>query len=362
MKPGIVISFLLLSAFVAAYVGPVTNLPVTGYWAMEGTLVRHPFIDQHDSLSGQEILELQDENGLSLWFSRYFFKDVCMLRQCRMIKLWLFWDGKGDYLGMHLLDDEPLTKSDHTKFSEADYKKLVGILRDTQSILRDLSPYDLEIEIESNEPDQIDAYSSATLPALSEVVVQDAVYTCHTLWHTVYGHTADAIYDILLQRTTLTYLEHLLGHGNPGYASLAIRLTAKRPEYHETFYPLIVDLIRSENKELSEQALAYFQPGIVKDFQVQRKLADVIPFLSPHKRNEIIWKFIAVNRTEPDVVVQLFDLFENKEIGVGSLNLLFQLVKPEYLSDQRITAILDRLATSENAYIRNLTNNQFKHN
>ena len=361
MKSGIVIFLLLINAPLFAVTGLGDDLPKTGYWTWEGKLIRHPFPDQRDSLSGQEVLELQDENGLSIWFSRYFFKDVCMTRQCRMIRLWLFWDGAGNYLGMHLFDDDPLTKSDHTNFSEADYDKLDGILHDNQSILKELSPDDLEIEIESDNPDPVDAYTSATLPALSEVVVQDAVYTCHTLWHTVYGHTGDAIHELLLQRTSPTYLEYLFAHADPTFSSLAIKLTAKYPEYHERFYPLIANAIKSENLELSKLALAYFQPGMIKDAQVQLSLAGVIAYVSPHNKNEIIWKLIDVNETGPDVLVQLFELFENNEIGVGSLNLLFRLIQAEHLEDQRITFILDKLASSENAYIRNLTNNYLNH-
>lgn len=324
---------------------------------MEGIQIRHPFPDKRDSLSGQEIIELQDENGLSIWFSRYFFKDVCMLRQCRMIRLWLFWDGAGNYLGMHLFDDEPLTKSDHTLFTEEDYKKLDRILRDTQSILKDLTPEDLEIEIESDDPNLPDAISSATLPALQEVMVKDAVYTCHTLWHTVYGPTANHIQELLMNRTSKSYLEQLFLHDNPLYTTLAVKLTAKNPEYHEAFYPLVANAIKSADPYLSGQALAYFQPEMVKNTSVQRLLVGVIPDVPPHTRNDIIWKLVDIIETDLEALADLFDLFENGKIGTGSLNLLLQLVEAEHLKDERITTALQRLASNENAYIRNLTTN-----
>ena len=58
------------------------SLPTNGFWAMEGTLVTHYFEDKTDSLSGPELFELQDENGLPIWFGRHIFKDVCISGKC----------------------------------------------------------------------------------------------------------------------------------------------------------------------------------------------------------------------------------------------------------------------------------------
>ena len=109
IKALIAIVFLLLSGF--------TEIP-PGFRQMdfsdrEGTLVIHHFENEVDSLSSPEIIELQYENGLSVWFSRHFYKDVCMTGECKMIRLRLFWDGAGNYLGMEIPEEEPLTKSLH---------------------------------------------------------------------------------------------------------------------------------------------------------------------------------------------------------------------------------------------------------
>ncbi len=360
MRIRLVSPVVVLALFAVAYVGPVSDMPQSGYLDMEGTLIRHPFPDKIDSLSGQEIIELQDENGLSIWFSRYFFKDVCMTRQCRMIRLWLFWDGAGNYLGMHLFEDEPLTKSDHTKFTEADYAILDGILHDRNSILKELRPDDLEIETTKNDEDAaVDAYSSATRPTLIQVVVENAVYTCHTLWHTVYGHTSGAIHDILMQRANEEYLANIFRNGNSVYVSLGIDLVANARGFHEAFYPAILRFIPSDDQELSDKALAYFEPEFLLDQQLQRALASLVPEVDANRKNEIIWKFIVAGKTDADVVWQLLEMFRRGEIGVGSLNLVFRLIRPEHLSDRRISSILDSFASSDNAYIRSLTNNQF---
>ncbi len=107
---------------------------------------------------------------------------------------------------MQLNEREPLTKSDHTPFEPQDYIRLDEILRDTVSILKDLQYEELVIEDTSQlsvddkskkKLFEVDGYSSATLPSLKEYVVKDAVFTCYTLWHTVYGETKVFIDDIL---------------------------------------------------------------------------------------------------------------------------------------------------------------------
>ena len=110
-----VLAAMLLLLF-PGFQNPFPERPQTGFWAMEGELVTHHFEEKADSLSGPELFELRDQSGLPVWFGRYIFKDVCISGECKMIRLWLFWDGAGNYLGMQVPEKEPLTKSDHTLF------------------------------------------------------------------------------------------------------------------------------------------------------------------------------------------------------------------------------------------------------
>lgn len=113
---------------------------------MEGVTVTHLLENSKDSLSDNKVIELQDQNGLTVWFGRYFFKDICTTGICRMVRLWIFWDGTGHYLGIQLDENDPLTKSDHTPFGLQDYTRLDEIMADTASILKDLRYEDLTVE------------------------------------------------------------------------------------------------------------------------------------------------------------------------------------------------------------------------
>ncbi len=342
--------------------------PTTGFWAMEGTLVTHHFIDQTDSLSGPELFELQSENGLPIWFGRHIFKDVCISGECKMIRLWLFWDGAGNYLGMQIPENEPLTKSDHTPFEPEDYKKLNEILRDTASILKTLQQEDLVVIPDSIDPHkayEVDGYTAATQPALEEVVVKDAVYTCHTLWHTVYGPVQTEIHQILENRISAKFLAKIFDSQKPEYISWAIESVGKHPEYHAGFYPEIMDYISSENSALANQALGYFRSELLADTTIQLQLVQLMKGtdIDMNIKYEILWKFIGTDRIHEKTVLNLLELFADQKIGVGAYNLILRLVTPEHINEnEQIVQILAHLSEDENGYVRNLTKRKLDEN
>ena len=333
--------------------------PESGFWAMKGTLVTHYFEDKTDSLSGPELFELQDENGIPIWFGRHIFKDVCISGICKMIRLWLFWDGAGNYLGMQIPEGEPLTKSDHTEFEPPDYQKLGTILRDTASILKNLKQEDLIIVPDTINPYkayEVDGYTAATQPALAEVVVKDAVYSCHTLWHTVYGPVQDTILKILKNRINEEFLEKMFASTKIDYSIWAIKNLSDYPEYHEQFYPKLIEFISSDSTVLVNCALGYFQPEFLSDTAVQNGLVHIMEDADMSVKYEILWKFIGFGQINDKALLNLLKQFDNQKIGVGAYNLLLRLVTTEHLNhNEQIAQLIESFSENKNGYIRNLT-------
>ncbi len=352
---GIIAGLIVLSA---GFSDKPPEKPQTGYWAMNGNLVTHYFADTTDTLSGPEIYELQDDNGLPIWFGRHIFKDVCMSGECKMIRLWLFWDGAGNFLGIQLHETEPLTKSDHTEFDSTDYKKLEAILGDSASVLKELNPEDLIIVPDSINPYQayeVDGYTAATQPAIAGAVVKDAVYTCHTLWHTVYGPAQNAIQKINHDRLNENYLSLWFNSPNPSYNSWALLIVKGFQEFHISFSLNILNCIKSENEALAKQALDYFQSSHLQEIVLQKKMAELIPDVSTREKYDILWKLTALKAIDEEVVLKLLHFFEEEKLDVGSLNLIFRMISAEHLQNKKIKQHIDTLSTHENNYIRNLT-------
>jgi hypothetical protein len=349
--PIILVTFLLLSFKIGE---ERKEFPTKGYWAMKGTLAIHAYFDEQDSLSGKEIYELKDENGLTIWFGRYIFKDVCITGICRMIKLWLFWDGAGNYLDIQMLDGEYLTKSDHTAFNTSDYKKLHAILSDRDSPLRNLTYEDLTSPPENNLPFKVDGYSSATRPALLEVVVKDAVYTCHSLWHTVYGSTRKKIIKILDDKSSSEYVKLMMTSKNPSYISWSIQQVFNKLEWHHEFYPQIIEYVNSDDELLYQLALDYFSDWKIKDERIQMELATIVPKVNSQRKIDILWKLIEIGEVDEDVVFELLKYFDAGIIRIGSLNLILKLIQPKHLEHNGIKNMMDKLALHNDLYVRNM--------
>lgn len=331
--------------------------PEENFLEWEGQRILHPFIDATDYSSDQFIIELQDENGMPVWFGRHIYKDVCISGKCKMIRLWLFWDAIGNYLGYQLHDDEPLTKSDHTIFEEHDYQKLNDILSTPSSVLGNLKQSDLVIIPDSIEnPYELDGYTAATQPVLSEVVVKDAVYTCYTLWHTIYGPIQEEIFSLLEEGIDSGFLTQMLEKNDPEKIIWVIETVKKHTEYNEEFYPQFIEYIKSEDDLLSGKALNYFRDDLLDDELIQKKLIDEMPFFNGKTNVELIWMLIENGGVPEGIFQQLIEYVAEGTLNVGSLNLVYKLFRVEFMKNNKeIEATLNKFLNGEDAYVRILT-------
>lgn len=343
---------------------------------MEGLMVSHVIENSSDSLSDNKIVELQDSNGLTIWFGRYFYKDICVTGVCRMVKLWIFWDGTGNYLGIQMDESEPLTKSDHTPFEPQDYIRLDEILRDTVSILKGLRYEDLVIEEKpqmSIVDDQskkilfevVDGYSSATVPSLKEYVVKDAVFTCYTLWHTVYGETKAYIDDLLKDRVNAAYIRKLL-NGSENQQLFALEMIRRNHSFSIEFESRVLPLVASQNKNISEKALSVITPQYLSNSENQLRFIELMDNSLPETKYGIIYKMELVDNLSTDAIVLLIDKYMTGKISAGGLNQIYKIIAKQMVNNQNILdnpeieKRLDQLSKHSDPYTANLTKNFLK--
>lgn len=333
---------------------------------MEGVTVTHLLENSKDSLSDNKVIELQDQDGLTVWFGRYFFKDICTTGICRMVRLWIFWDGTGNYLGIQLNEDDPLTKSDHSPFALHDYTRLDEILADTVSILKDLRYEDLTVEEEVEDGNislfEVDGYSSATTPLLKEYVIDDAVFTCYTLWHTAYGETKDYIDNLLRGRMNVEYITHLI-NGNDNQQLFALESIRQQNGYFPQFESRILNLITSQDSNIADKALSLITPEYLTDSKKQSHFVGLIKDARSAIKYEIIYRMQLVEKVSPDAIITLLDLFYAGDISQGALNHIFRIIEKQMAADKSIKedkAIQERLgklASHPDPYTSRLTKN-----
>jgi hypothetical protein len=372
----IVVAFLFICGFLLPPGNPSgTAFPSKDFLHMKGTVVTHIVKNSTDTLSENRILELQDDDGMTLWFGRYFYKDICVTGICRMVKLWIFWDCAGNYLGIQLDEKDPLTKSDHTPFEPEDYIRLDQILADTLSILKSLRYEDLVTdEITQPELDdnrnlmalfEVDGYSSATSPTLKEYVVKDAVYTCYTLWHTVYGETKVNIDDILKGRIDSNYLNKLL-NGSENQKLFALEIIRQNSSFFFEFNSQLLPLIASQNKNISEKALSVVTPQYLSNSENQLRFIELMDHSLPETKYEIIYKLQLIDNISTDAIILLIDKYTTGKISAGGLNQIFKIISKRIvtnkniLNNNEIESRLVQLSKHSDPYTANLTKNFLK--
>src|SRR5690606_30010984 len=299
------------------------------FWTMDGTIIKHDYYHFSDSLSEPIIYELQGEDGLPVWFGRKVYKDVCETGECKMINIWLFWDGTGNYSGFQIEDKEPLTKTDHDIFQENDYQRLHQLLADTNSVLKFLSQEDLTIG--PFEDGTVDAYTSATQPSLAQVVVKDAVYTCYTLWHLVYGEIRQHILSILDARINSEYLQKMLLSKKPEHSIWAIHSIMRNPVYHKYFNLQIINLIRLENASVVNAAIQYTESLLQLDSIEQVELLHTMVDVNLNTKHRVLRLFLQLQSVDDVIITSILDQVLNESLYIYEYNSIIRLIKPHHL-------------------------------
>ncbi len=321
-----------------------------------GSLVVH-IINDSDSLSSPKLLEFLCTDSLPGWYARDIVKVVCSDTLCRLARLRLFWNIKGEYLRFEVPEGDPLTKLDHVPFTKSDYERLDQILRDNLSPFRNVKEKDLTIASLDKKAtdDKVDGYTGATTPSLREYAIKGAVYTCYALWHTVYGTTSEKIKQIENNKVSKEYISRLFSREDDLFTSYAIALVQEHPKYDSVFIETIIPLVKSTNEQVSFQALNYFTKEQLSVPVIQKQLVQIFSLISYQRKFELLWKLAEVPSVEDEIILVLLHLFEDQQINSSLLGYVYKLIHSYNLKNPLIIEKLNDFSKHENLYVRNIT-------
>lgn len=157
------------------------------------------------------IYEIQDENGLLTGYTSHVLTPVCEDRICFNAEVYIRWDLLGNFIRFNPVAENPLTKLNHIPFAPSDYDKLKDILLDQSPSFIHLKRSELIYE-DTNESEDVDGISSATVAEVKNDMVEGAIYTCYTLWYIANGginfnireHTSKRLSDELIIEMTMS--------------------------------------------------------------------------------------------------------------------------------------------------------------
>ena len=123
-------------------------------------------VEFHDTLHNDTLWEHLSADNFPVKYSRKITTAVCIKGECRPVKLELFWDCTGRYLGYKIPAGEFLSKTEHVRFGDKEYDRLHEMLGNRQSALATYTYQDLakERDTTKNGVDARVTASSITIP------------------------------------------------------------------------------------------------------------------------------------------------------------------------------------------------------
>ncbi len=284
-------------------------------------------IEFNDTIPNDTLFEYDSAEKFPIMYSRKIVTGVCIKGECRPVKLELYWDCTGRYLGFKLPEGEFLSKTEHVKFGAAEYDRLHEMLGNRQSALATYTYQDLVKERDTTN-NGVDAVTSATMKALLAYIVEGAVYTTYTLWHTVYGQTKREVENITVEKLTPESTFEILTSDLPEDRIWMLNHIPKSLEFTPELRDKLLEYISGNDAYLTERALNAFPSAQLSD-SVQQQLSEIFKNAGQIQKRYILQKLdeahslnnaAAVNLSAElstlnlSLVRQVLDLFSHKKI------------------------------------------------
>lgn len=207
---------------------------------------------------------------------------VCDDKLCANVILEIYWDLAGNYVRSDTITGKPLTKFDHKRFSDGDYKKLDQILKDRNSMLRILEKKDLIDKSIKLKATTVDAVTGATPKTIKNAVVEGAVYSSYALWHLVNGAVKDSLRAFTLEIYSEDIAKQLLSSAN--YETQLFALKQMKVEDYNSHFAQICQVI-SKSVPLIKAYLISKAPLPFQDKEQNQKFVSLFPELDGYSKS-----------------------------------------------------------------------------
>ena len=262
----------------------------------------HSLTINDDHMQPVAVREFISQDGMIYWYRR-LATEVCLTGDCRPIDVGIYWDFTGDFVGLEVFK-EPLTKTDHSDFTTWDYQKLMSILKDDWSPLRE---YSLSELVDEKSPDSIDAVSGATKHEIAQAAVEKAVYTTHTLWHLIHVGEKEQFAKLTAKRLTQNHqLEKTLRTNRAKFLPFLLDMFGQGHVPQNTFTESIVldGLADFTDPTLRIVALNALQQLELKMPEIQDRMAAIYKAKKQPEKVEILTR---LKQPVPELSKQFYD-------------------------------------------------------
>lgn len=291
-------------------------------------------ISINDSLYRQEMLQEEGTAGIPLNYFMELHTGVCFDNKCRPLKIRVYWNITGRYLGFELQDGEFLSKYDHDPFSPVEYEKLHQLLADPFLPLGNYAFGDL-INNTDTVSHSVDGVSGATAKDVLAYVVEGAAYTTHKLWQVVHGPIQQQVMGLTESSLDPFLFAQILQSVDQSDRTWALERIALLPELNDLLIDELIKILLANEyfqsylllRSLSTEQLEseYLQLQLFKligkvDKGIENMIFDRLAD-APQLKQEVIDHSISLlNHLSGPLLVKLLKLFSGHGINSAGLN------------------------------------------
>lgn len=228
---------------------------------------------------------------------------VCDDKLCANVLLELYWDLAGNYVRFDTITGSPLTKFDHKRFSDTDYKKLDQILKDRNSMLRVLEKSELVDKNIKMKATSVDAVSGATTATIKNAVVEGAVYSSYVLWHFVNGSVKNSIRTFTLSIYSGQIANQMLSSEN--YETQLFAIKQMKPADYNSNFLEICQVIRKSVPLIKAYLISKISLPF-KDQQQNQTFVSLFPKLDGYSKSIFIDR-ITVDRQLTEIFLSVME-------------------------------------------------------
>ncbi len=221
------------------------------------------FIQLSDSTEF-DISPVFDSLDMLKGYQSYLFTPICEEDKCYAVEIDFYWDQIGRFVRYDTIPGQPLTKLDHDPFLASDYAKLMAILRNRNSVLRN---YKKEELVQDTRTSEVDGTTGATIQEVKDNVIEGAVYSCYTLWHIAHGTAVDRIQKSTLNKLSKPLVQQMISQRDQEINYFLIsHFTA---EEFEEYLPEVLKTIEYGEGYYPKNAIEFMPENVVSDSLVQ---------------------------------------------------------------------------------------------
>ncbi|MDN3690468.1 hypothetical protein [Cyclobacterium jeungdonense] len=301
-----------------------------------------------DSPEGEEIFQAKTSSGTPLHYFMELHTGVCFDNKCRPLKIVVYWNITGRYLGFELLDGEFLSKYDHEPFTQKEYEQLHDLLADP---FLPLGNYAFEDLVKN--PDQannsVDGVSGATAKDVLEYVVPGAAYTTHKLWHVVHGPVQQQVMELTEKQLDPNLFTEILKSPDQSDRTWALERLDLLPELNDLLIDELIKILLEDEYFQSYLLLKSLTIEQLESDDFQLQLFKLIGKVDHGIENLIIDQLEEAAHLNPEVV-------DHSIANLGQMNgpqlvNLLKLYSDHGINSAKLNEALGGMIPHENSFV-----------